>query len=238
MYVCLENAGSTLTIRSEPSSSSDAAGSLRHRDRVEVLGISGGWAKIASFGTQRYVKAEYLMQKQPAALSKTSGTTPTGKPAISGIKSAVIKVYKSRRELELWDGKKMAGSWRIALGWEPEGHKQAEGDGRTPEGSYYVCTRNANSSFYKSLGVSYPNKDDASAAFEDGRITKSQQDTILSAIDNKACPPWNTPLGGAIMIHGCGSGSDWTAGCIAVENDIMDILWECCKMGTKILIYP
>lgn len=50
-------------------------------------------------------------------------------------------------------------------------------------------------------------------------------------------PPWDTNLGGEIMIHGHGSHSDWTLGCIAVENDVMDILWDYCKLGVEITIY-
>ena len=113
-----------------------------------------------------------------------------------------------------------------------------EGDGKTPEGEYYVCVRNSNSSFYLSLGVSYPNKEDAGAALEDGRIDNATYKRIADAIDNRQCPDWYTALGGAIMIHGCGGSSDWTAGCIAVDNDVMDILFECCSLGTKITILP
>ncbi len=142
------------------------------------------------------------------------------------------------RLLELWQGETLIGSFSIGLGWEPEGHKQIEGDGKTPEGEYYVCVRNSNSSFYLSLGVSYPNKEDAPAALADGRIDSNTYERIANAIDNGQCPDWNTALGGAIMIHGCGGSSDWTAGCVAVDNDVMDLLFEYCPIGTKITILP
>lgn len=239
MYVTLEQYGSTLTVRAGPSAKAEAAGSLNHRDAVTVLGITGGWAKILHNGQERYVKADYLALAKPPAQKKTKATPgKAANPTPSGIRSPLIKIYKSRRVLELWDGKKQAGTYPMALGWEPKGHKKQEGDGRTPEGEYYVCTRNAASSYYKSLGVSYPGKQDADKGYEAGLITASERDTIKQAISDRACPPWNTALGGAIMIHGGGSGNDWTAGCIAVENEVMDILWECCKNGTKILIYP
>ena len=61
---------------------------------------------------------------------------------------------------------------------------------------------------------------------------------IVSAIEKGQCPDWNTALGGAIMIHGCGSSSDWTAGCVAVDNDVMDLLFDYCPIGTKITILP
>lgn len=149
-----------------------------------------------------------------------------------------IVVKKGERILELWDGDSLYGSYPIGLGWEPEGHKQREGDGRTPEGSYYVCVRNSNSRFYLSLGVSYPNKEDAKKALEEERIDQSTYDQIATAIDSGAQPPWYTPLGGEIMIHGMGSASDWTAGCIAVDNEVMDILWKFCPISTPILILP
>ena len=60
--------------------------------------------------------------------------------------------------------------------------------------------------------------------------------TPIDAINSKRMPPW-TKLGGAIMIHGHGSHSDWTEGCIAVDDDIMNILWENCKLGVAITIY-
>lgn len=113
-----------------------------------------------------------------------------------------------------------------------------EGDGKTPEGEYYVCVKNYNSSFYLSLGVSYPNKADAAAALEDGRINDSTYESIADAIDRGQRPDWNTPLGGAIMIHGHGGSRDWTAGCVAVDNEVMDILFDYCSVGTKITILP
>lgn len=237
MYVSLEHFGSTLTVRAEPSAKAKAAGTLHHRAEVTVLAISGGWAKILHDGQKRYVKADYLVKHRPPALEQPKATTGKSKTT-AHLKAPAIKVYKSRRILELWDGKKRIDTFPMALGWEPSGHKQQEGDGKTPEGEYYVCTRNAASSYYKSMGVSYPGKSDAEKAFDSGLITVGERDSIKDAIASRQCPPWNTPLGGAIMIHGGGSENDWTAGCIAVEDAVMDILWECCEMGTRISIYP
>ncbi len=149
-----------------------------------------------------------------------------------------IVVKKSDRTLELWDGDSLYGSYPIGLGWDPLGDKYEEGDGRTPEGTYYVCTRNNLSRFYLSLGVSYPNIEDAQEAVETGVIDQTTYQQITDAINQKKQPPWNTAMGGEIMIHGHGSQSDWTAGCVAVENNIMDILWDYCPLGTPIIINP
>ena len=149
-----------------------------------------------------------------------------------------IIVKKSDRILELWDGDDLMATYPIGLGWDPIGDKQKEGDGKTPEGVYYVCTRNNYSRFYLSLGLSYPNKEDAYEALEEGLINQSTYNQIEDAINNEVQPPWYTPLGGEIMIHGHGSHSDWTAGCVAVNDDIMDILWDNCPLGTQVIIEP
>ncbi len=174
---------------------------------------------------------------------KTAEETKVEEAANTGdtadiISNPKIIVRKSDRILELWDNDSLYGSYPIGLGWEPVGDKQKEGDGRTPEGTYYVCTRNNYSRFYLSLGVSYPNKEDADEAIEAGYIDQSTHQQIVDAINQNKQPPWNTALGGEIMIHGHGAQSDWTAGCVAVENNIMDILWDNCPLGTPIIIMP
>lgn len=156
----------------------------------------------------------------------------------ASVTSPRITVKKSERLLWLWDGNRLAGEYPIGLGWAPEGHKSQEGDGRTPEGSYYVCTRNGSSRYYLSLGLSYPNAEDAAAALASGRIDAATCDRIVQAIAAGGRPPWDTPLGGEIMIHGHGSNRDWTAGCIAVDDAIMDILWAFCPIGTEVQILP
>jgi murein L,D-transpeptidase YafK len=149
-----------------------------------------------------------------------------------------IVVDKRARTLELYDGNTLYGRYPVALGFAPVGYKQREGDGKTPEGEYYVCVKNPNSSFHLSLGVSYPNAEDAARGLASGLIDKATHERIKAAIAARRCPPWNTALGGEIMIHGSGSQSDWTFGCIAVENDVMDILFRVCPLGTAIKINP
>lgn len=126
----------------------------------------------------------------------------------------------------------------ISLGTQPEGHKTREGDGRTPEGAYFICTKNPNSSYHKSLGLSYPNAADAKRAMTDGAITADECQAIQCADDWGERPLWGTLLGGFIMIHGGGTDGDWTAGCVAVENDAMDVLFSRCELGTKVEIVP
>jgi len=109
--------------------------------------------------------------------------------------------------------------YRIALGRDPIGHKQCEGDGRTPEGRYTIDRRNPKSKYHLSLHISYPNADDVARA------------------QAAAVEP-----GGDIMIHGLKDGElrdgDWTQGCIAVTNEEMEEIWGLVPDGTVIVIEP
>lgn len=149
-----------------------------------------------------------------------------------------ILVYKKERKLELWQNDELTNSYLIGLAENVVGRKEKEGDRLTPEGEYYVCTRNQYSKYYLSLGVSYPNMEDAKKGLESGLIDEETYTQIENAIQKKECPPWYTALGGEIMIHGHGGSKDWTKGCIAVDDEVMDVLWDVCQLGTLIIIYP
>ena len=110
--------------------------------------------------------------------------------------------------------------YNIHLGFAPEGHKQFEGDGKTPEGLYRIDRRNPNSDFHLSLGISYPNVKDFAAAKAQGKSP-----------------------GGDIFIHGQKSRfrkdkPDWTWGCIAVTNDEIEEIYAMVKNDTLIKINP
>jgi murein L,D-transpeptidase YafK len=117
------------------------------------------------------------------------------------------------------------GTFPVALGRNPIGHKQQQGDSRTPEGRYILDFRKVNSQFYRALHVSYPNAQD-----------------IIEASRRGVEP------GGDIMVHGLPnwyrgddrffSFGDWTNGCIALGNRNMDVLWQTVPEGTPIDILP
>lgn len=148
-----------------------------------------------------------------------------------------IKIYKARRILELWSGDKLVKSYPCVLGPAPIGDKLRQGDGKTPEGEFYVCTRNDRSKFHLFLGVSYPGIDDAERGVRDGLIAKAAYSRIVAAVRDRERPPWDTALGGEIGIHGGGTSFDWTAGCIALENEAIEELWLACPKKTPISIY-
>ncbi|MCE0495243.1 L,D-transpeptidase family protein [Vibrio salinus] len=135
----------------------------------------------------------------------------------------LVKVDKSKRRMYLIENNKVTHEYRIALGKQPRGHKEQEGDQKTPEGLYILDYIVKHSSFYKAMHISYPNKQDRARAKEKG----------VSA-------------GGAISVHGFMNGDkrdprfvqsfDWTNGCIAISNRDMDEFLSLVKTGTPILI--
>ena len=123
-----------------------------------------------------------------------------------------IVVYKKERKLELYSDKTLVRSYRVGLGFNPVADKQREGDGATPEGDFYVFVKNNKSAYYLSLGVSYPNVEDAERGLRDGLITQTQYNSIVNAHKRKVAPPQYTKLGGLIYIHGNGASLSFKSG--------------------------
>ena len=155
---------------------------------------------------------------------------------VSPIEKPRIVVYKKDRKLELYSDRTLVRTYRVGLGFSPVADKQREGDGATPEGDFYIFVKNNKSAYYLSLGVSYPNAEDAERGLRDGLITKTQRDEIVEAIRKKVAPPQYTKLGGLIYIHGHGAKSDWTWGCVALENDDIKELYDAVSVGTPVTI--
>ncbi|HYA43364.1 MAG TPA: L,D-transpeptidase [Syntrophobacteraceae bacterium] len=149
-----------------------------------------------------------------------------------------IYVLKEQRRLWLVDDKTLVRDYHIGLGPSPKGDKFYKGDGRTPEGEYFVCAKNASSRYYKSLGINYPSPRDAENALSWGLISYSEYCSIRQANDAMKLPPSDTALGGQVMIHGGGSLTDWTLGCIALQNRAMDELFDAVQIGTPVYIMP
>jgi murein L,D-transpeptidase YafK len=160
------------------------------------------------------------VKKAPVTESNTSNHTPTNANT-----TVIDKVFidKSERLLQLLSEDKVIKSYRVALGGSPIGHKQQQGDQRTPVGSYTLDYKNEKSKFYRSIHISYPN-----------------------AADKARAKTLGVSSGGDIMIHGQTNGRghlaaitqqrDWTEGCIAVTNDEMDEIMERVKLGMPIEI--
>ena len=154
------------------------------------------------------------------------------------LKAPAIIVYKSKRQLDLYADGAVVRTYRVGLGFNPVDDKQREGDGCTPEGDFYIFTKNEKSAYYLSLGLSYPNTEDAERGLRGRLVSKSQYDEIVKAIQRRKMPPQYTPLGGLIYIHGNGAQSDWTWGCVALENRDIRELFDSVSVGTPVTIKP
>ena len=136
-----------------------------------------------------------------------------------------ILVEKSKRTMTLFSGAKVVKTYLVALGGEPVGPKEREGDHKTPEGFYTIDSRNARSKFHLALHISYPDE-----------------------ADRKRARKLGVRPGGAIMIHGLPEEfaylgplhrkTDWTDGCIAVTNEEIEEIWRLVKIGTPVEIRP
>jgi murein L,D-transpeptidase YafK len=158
--------------------------------------------------------------------------------ALPKIADARLVVKKSERKLELFDGEKLVKTYKMVLGFAPEGDKEQEGDGKTPLGEFYVFTKNDQSKFYLSLGLSYPSIDDAERGLRENLISLAEYDAIVEAVREKKMPPQNTNLGGEIYIHGGGTENDWTWGCMALEDAEMKEIFDTIPVGAPVKIIP
>lgn len=134
-----------------------------------------------------------------------------------------IYVSKSDRKMYLLSGTDTLRTYDVALGFAPVGDKKVEGDGKTPEGTYYIDRINPDSSYHLSVGISYPNAQDIAEARAMGKRP-----------------------GGDIFIHGRGKGwerlgrrkGDWTAGCISVTDREIEEIYSMVRKGVPITIMP
>lgn len=149
-----------------------------------------------------------------------------------------LRVFKAAHRVELWAAGRQIAAYPAGLGHRGLADKAREGDHLTPEGSFRICVRNPRSAFHLFLGISYPGPEAAARGLREGRIQAGQHQAILRADRLRSCPPWDTPLGGAVGLHGGGAGSDWTWGCIALENAAIEELWAACPVGTVVKIQP
>ena len=136
-------------------------------------------------------------------------------------KPNLLVVWKKKRILALYRNSKIIKAYRIRLGSSPRGQKEKEGDGKTPEGRYYITHKNPNSNFYLSLGINFPNQLDKKRALKKGLNPGSD-----------------------IFIHGLGKKNvflhylfDWTEGCIAVTNNEIEEIYNLVEPGTVLYIY-
>lgn len=149
-----------------------------------------------------------------------------------------IQIEKNRRLLRLMEGEREAYRCRVGLGRCPVGPKEAEGDGRTPEGVYFICLVKEKGKYGRSLGLSYPGPEDAQRALAQGRIDRRTFESVRLAHAQRRRPPWGSPLGGEIYLHEGGGDRDWTQGCIALDARDMDAVFAAWPRVERVVILP
>jgi murein L,D-transpeptidase YafK len=132
-----------------------------------------------------------------------------------------VIVQKAQRRMYMMNESEILKSYKIDLGFTPTGHKTKQGDGRTPEGWYSIDRANPNSTYYLSLGISYPNIKDRARSAAAG--VKPGGDIFIH--------------GGPVLKKQMGK-RDWTAGCISVTNAEMRQIYAMIPIGTPIRINP
>ncbi len=150
------------------------------------------------------------------------------KALLDSFSSVVVKevdsivVHKAERLMYVFNQGRLLKIYRVCLGSSPVGDKQCKGDGKTPEGLYFINDRNPKSAYHKNLGISYPNDADRKQAAAMGKLPGG---------DIKVHGLPNDYVGGPVTY-------DWTDGCISVSNEEIDELYVAVKTGSPILIKP
>ena len=196
---------------------------------------------IAALGYRQIVRSSERQRSGPTTnqVSEPRQSSPAQRETLKlPLQNPRIVVHKANRRLELYSSDSLLRTYKVGLGFSPVVDKNREGDGATPEGDFYVFVKNNRSAYYLSLGVSYPNPEDAERGLRDGLINRSEYDSIIRAHKKKTAPPQYTKLGGLIYIHGHGARSDWTLGCVALENEDIKELYDAVTVGTPVKILP
>lgn len=148
----------------------------------------------------------------------------------------LIVATKSTRKLTLMKNDQVVREYSFTMGWSPEGHKEQEGDERTPEGRYFIKFKNPNSDFHKALQISYPSEEDRKRARENG---VDPGDFIMIHgqpnwwTDREDVPDWARSIWDRVHTY-----VPWTDGCLAVTNEEIDEIYELVDIGTPIYIFP
>lgn len=203
----------------EQSDSTKAYFTLKFREPVTVIDRKGQWS---------------LIQSEDGSI---------GYVASKAISNVWIRISKRKKSVYVYRGTRLIKRFVADFGNNvfadkiQRGDQRSPDDWRTPEGTFFVVSKNPNSKFYKALVLNYPTAEDARRGFRQGLISQQEYQAIVKAEENGNIPPMNTMLGGWIEIHGdgTGGGTNWTQGCIAIENDKMDELWPMIKVGTPVL---
>lgn len=172
-----------------------------------------------------------ILERDPATRAAIRATAGVTLPAGHGGQLRLV-ADKTRYRLDLFEGETRVKVYPIAFGPRPWGAKQHQGDARTPEGEYLLIPHHESPAFGTCFYVCYPGPHDAQRGYLAGLIDRRSWREILLAAGRRELPPWDTRLGGLILLHGTRdreltglTGKNWTRGCLAMENaDLLELL--------------
>jgi murein L,D-transpeptidase YafK len=196
------------------------------RSHLKFLALALGLGlALGTAASQTFAYGKPQSQAKETTYAQTGSATGDASTAAQPLLANRVIVRKSERRMYLMRGDTVLRSYRVALGLNPVGPKEQEGDSRTPEGHYQLTRRNPRSEYFLSIQVSYPNDKD-----------------LKRARRNRLTP------GGSIMIHGLPNElrrepayyeqRDWTDGCIAVSDSDMLEIWLMTPQDIPIDILP
>jgi len=171
-------------------------------------------------------------------------TGRTGFVPAETVSNVWLRVSKDEGRLSVYRGPRLVDVHEIDVGYNTFADKKRKGSPeqrdhwRTPEGTFYVVDKKPQSQFYKALLLNYPTTADAERGLRQNLISRDEYEAIVRAQKQRRRPPMGTKLGGWIEIHGEGTGgaTNWTQGCVAVHNRVMNKLWVDVEVGTPVLI--
>lgn len=157
---------------------------------------------------------------------------------LSQIQKPEVFVYKEKRRLYVVQSNVLVRDYPIGLGSQPKGDKEKDGDGKTPEGEFFVNLKHTSGKPSKSLSLNYPDRRHIEKAFFSGLIGPSQFREILANLKENGSSPQDTALGKHTLIQSGGAHKDWTDGCVALYDSDMEELFNVCSVGTPVSIRP
>ena len=189
------------------------------------------------------LSAEPTCHETTAALAKSTAGLSSDEPRLRT--KGLIVVEKGSKRLGLYTDGKLQRCWAIGLATDPAtgspplGPKRVRGDLKTPEG-WYRTSDKPWSNYYKAIYIHYPNSEDAAAGLARGALDPSEAAEISRALAAEKVPSQATSLGGELLIHGGGASTDWTLGCVAMDDASIDDLRARLPttMKTDLLIVP
>jgi len=206
--------------------------------------------RINIFLLVRFLTAILLLRCISASPEATAPKADVLADRLSSLPGQIrLIIWKSQYTVTIYKGDDPVKTYRAVFGKGfQDGDKRMQGDKRTPEGEFYICTMNHSKRFYKFMGLSYPDLKHAEFGLKSGMISLSEYVLIKKANEERQPPPWDTRLGGAVGLHGRvleGAATrrslaslNWTDGCIALDNADVDELFSVVSLGTPVTILP